>query len=620
VKDLLHQSFEQAVALCPAAVAVDAPDARLSFAGLDARSEQVARRLPGCAAAPVIGILLPPSTAFYMALVACMKAARVAIPLDPAMPDRKLAEMTADSGVRHVLTDADGQARAQALGLAAECLRIEGPVPADSPDKRAHQGVSVPIEALHRILTSGSSGAPTTVTIGREAEVVHAREMGEAYGHRPGMLVANLARHTSGAGMNGFWRALLNSVGLMSFDLRRESLAQVYGRLQQARPTALQGQPTLLEALASACAGRPPLLVERLILGGEALATAQLKRIGALLGADCLVTVNYSSTETMHVACFTASLPEMAALRRIPVGRALPSRRVVIVGTDGEPVAEGETGEIVVVSRYLALQLDGRSVAERFGTDQADPALRVYHTRDRGRFNEAGLLEHLGRMDRELKINGVRVDPLLIEAELERVPGVVRAVVFGLRDAHDQTRLIGCVQRDRRVGNGALRAALLARLPAAFVPVRWLDIETFPIGPAGKLDLQALQARCASELQAGAAGGEGAESPLRALLREQWSKALRRPVAEGAGSFFEEGGDSLAAAVLLTALGELGADELGTLWVAQHPTLAAQEQALSSRAAAMLAGAAPHQPQAAAARNAGASLDQAEILRRVGWV
>ncbi len=621
MKDTLRCAFDRAVACCPSATAVDAPDGRLTFAELDAKSERLARYLARQPFA-AIGILLAPSTAFYASLLACMKARVVAVPLDPAVPDPNLAAMSRDLDVKRFITDAAGAGRVEgfAEGIDSETA---GDMASDAGRTTSEPGAHWPAQALHRILTSGSSGRRTIVTIGREAEVVHAREMGEAYGYRPGMRVANLGRHVSGAGVNGFWRVLLGGSGLIAFDVQHESFEQIYRRLQAGRPVGLQGMPTLLDALAAACEGRPRLdSVERLVLGGEVLSPAQLRRIAALLPARCLVTVNYSSTETMHVACYTAQMAEMLALPRIPIGRPLPSRRVTIVGLDDKPVAAGEVGEIVVASKHLALSIEGPQAMERYASDRDDPELRTYRTRDLGRINELGLLEHLGRIDRQLKINGVRIDPALIEAELESVPGVNRAVVLGVAEDGDRVRLVGCVQRGPQATDSVLRAALWQRLPASFVPGCFVDVEAFPIGPTGKTDVRALEAHCGSVLAAQVAPNGGAESPLRAALLAAWSKALRRPVSVDAGSFFDEGGDSLTAAVLVTALAEVGAHDLGTLWVSEHPTLDAQERALAG-ALRLPPSAAPSADVSAApaAACAGpAAIDRDEALRRIGWV
>lgn len=611
MNDLLQHEFDRAVGRDPDALAVDAPDGRLSFAELDAWSDRLAAQLLGSTVP--CAILLAPSTAYYASLAACMKAGCPAVPLEPTLPDHKLASIARDLGVRRCLTDATCAARAKDFAEVLDCGPAEGPEPDGTVLQAIATSAGGQAGPLHRILTSGSSGSQTAVTIGREAEVVHAREMGAAYGVRPGTVFANLSRHTSAAGVNAFWRGLLNSAGFMTFDLMQESLASVHGRLQSASPVGLQGQPTSMEALAAACEGRPPLGVERLVLGGESLTPKQLRRIGVLVHGECMVSVNYSSTETMHVACFSAPLAQMIAMPRIPVGRPLPSRRVVLQGDDGAAVAAGEVGEIVVMSRFLALAIEGPTATERFGLDPDDPSVRVYRTGDLGRINDAGLLEHLGRVDRQLKVNGVRVDPALVEAELERLPGVTRAVVIGVRDAYDRVRLVACVRRDPvQAPDGVLRQALAARLAAAFIPTRWVDVDAFPVGPTGKTDARALQIRCAMALHGESDAAD--DSPLMALLRDQWAKALRRPLGANPGSFYDEGGDSLAAAVLATSLVNLGATGIGPFWVAQHPTLAAQVQALQS------AGTAP--PAAAAAESAAATgaADPDEILRRIGWV
>lgn len=635
-RDALYLAYVRAVRLAPHDRMLEAPDGSLSFAELDQRSDLLAARLAArlgpAAAGALVGILLPPCRDYYVALVACMKAGAIAMPLDPASP---AGEAEPEDLVCCLSAEAL-QERAASLAawvciVAAdqESVQKDDQLPdhaTDQASEHASVGEAGPgglPQALHRIVTSGSSGNRTRVTIGRSAMVIHAEELKQAYDYQRGRIYASLSRHTTAAGINFFWRVLLNAAGAQIVDLHQQGFDQIYDRMAAAGAVSLQGTVTTIGAFAAACGVRGPLeSVRRVLFGGESVPPSLTVQIAGLLARDCIAVVNYSSTETMHISVHTAPLASLCALERIPCGKPLPSRRVTLLGPDLQPVPAGEIGEIVVTSAWLALALEGPGLAERFYPHPEDPALRVYHTRDQGRWNAQGLLEHCGRLDRQLKIRGQRVDPLRVEQALDALAGVSRAVVLGLDRGEGQTELVACVVRDQALAPDlAIYAWLGARLPAACLPSRIVDLAVLPQLDGGKLDLAAI--RLAAQVQIKAAAepsdtGTGEESPLRQLLRQEWARVLGRTLAAEPGSFVAEGGNSLDAARLIAALGRLGWPGLDPVWVARHPTLAAQEQALLAQEQALLAqagGLTPATPQSPAPR-----LDHQAILRRLGWV
>ena len=633
--DALYAAYRQAVELDPLALAVDAPDGRLSFAELDAWSDQIAARLRAPAGS-VVAVFLSPSTAYYAAVVACMKLGALVQPLDPATPVETNPEHLPE--LHFCLTLRQLSERVRTLAPTLVCIEAEpgneAALPPVSLQPTAARG-------LHRLLTSGSSGTPTLATVGRDAILLHRTEMRVSYEYCPGSLNAGLNRHTVAAGLHCFWRLLLSGCGLLCFDLRQESFEQVYQRLQTGAVISIQGVPTVLDALASACLDKAPLpSVRRLIFGGETLLPAQLRRIAALIPPESIVAYNYSSSETMQITVFTAPLAEALQLDTIPCGRPLPSRQVEVLGPDLQPVPDGEPGEIVVTAAVMAIEISGGKAAERLRVHPQDPDLKIYHTGDLGRWNAQGQLEHLGRLDRRLKVRGVRVDPYQIEHLLAQVAGVNQVIVAGVPGTQQRTELVALVVRDpEQAPLPVLEAALRARLPEAFVPTRWIDIASVPQLPSGKMDMRALEqlaraGRAADSEQSLPEPSLEAppETALAALLRQEWARVLGREVSPAAGSFVSEGGDSLAATHLVTCLTRLGVPELTPLWVVRHPTLAAQEQALVPWAdilqAAALAGAealtarpgpasAPAQkPRSATAQ----TLDRQTVLNRLGWV
>ncbi len=629
VTDRLEETFNRVVDhAAPGAPAIDAPDGKLTLARLAAWAETIEARLGPSGVDRPVGVFIPPSRAYFAALVGCMKAGVMAVPIDPELPDEQIRSVLRQLRITlclstRTLTDRLREKDGIRVVVLSQNPPSSMPAGIDGPAQR-NGGV----RRLHCISTSGSSGHRTHAIIGRDAIVVHAQEMGVAYDYRPGTGVASLARPSSAAGINGFWRALLGGVGLVCCDLRRETFMEVYRRIASSGAVILHGTPTVLESFARACKGLGRLSeVRQVIVGGEPIAAAALGGIAAVVHPECMAYVNYSSTETLHVAVHRAPLRELARAARIPVGRPLPSRSVALLDPDGRTVPDGVLGEIVVTSAHIALELSGDGVDGRLRADADDPSRRAYWTRDLGRWNEDGLLEHHGRSDRQLKIRGERVMPTAVERELECIQGIERAAVVGVPDAFGQLRLCACLLRDAALATGeVIRQRLEQRLTGAAIPTLFVDIESLPLGPTGKTDYRALESVCRTALAGdGPAGVGGASSALELIgaLRSAWSAVLGRPVESDGRTFVEHGGDSLAAAALATALERRFGLRLAPLWVARHPTVAVQAEEISK----MLTGN-PKESRFEAERPVNPSrrdepldrTDMAAVLRRIGWV
>lgn len=272
----------------------------------------------------------------------------------------------------------------------------------------------------------------------------------------------------------------------------------------------------------------------------------------------------------------------------LPCGRPTPSREISLLKANGQWLspedAGGDIGEIVVSSAFMAAQIEGPQSGERFYPHPEKPELKVFHTRDRGRWNAQGQLEYVGRMDRQLKLRGIRIDPLLVEQELERVEGVSRAVVLGVPGPQGRSELVACYLRNQSQSapsQTVLQAQMQARLPLGSVPTRFFELESLPRLASGKTDLKTLESFCQKRLNSPAQlSSPKSHQALKKLLRTLWAEVLKHPIPEEGGLFTQQGGDSLSATLLVTHLQRRGVPELEPLWVAQHPSLEAQVQAL----------------------------------------
>ncbi len=126
---------------------------------------------------------------------------------------------------------------------------------------------------------------------------------------------------------------------------------------------------------------------------------------------------------------------------------------------------------------------------------------RMYRTGDRGYVNAEGDLVVAGRMDAQVKVRGMRIDPADIERALARLPGVREAaVVTAPTDAGEVELVAFLVPEDGDLAADDVRARLLETLPRNMVPARCLNIPRLPLSPHGKVDRKELADSCRTGL------------------------------------------------------------------------------------------------------------------------
>jgi acyl-CoA synthetase (AMP-forming)/AMP-acid ligase II len=217
----------------------------------------------------------------------------------------------------------------------------------------------------------------------------------------------------------------------------------------------------------------------------------------ALLPPDCVAQHTLASTEAQVIAQWMVPAGRLPGVS-LAAGSLEPLHEMALLDEHGAAVASGEAGELVLRGPYLAVGewRDGALVPGRLPPEPGRPGWRRFHTGDLARVEPDGLLRMLGRADRQVKINGVRVEPAEVEAVLRAEPGVADAAVLALGQP-GQVVLLGAVAAPGlapEAVSASLRQRLAASLPSAFRPARLLVLEELPRLPgAGKHDLQALR-------------------------------------------------------------------------------------------------------------------------------
>jgi amino acid adenylation domain-containing protein len=577
----VHQLFEAAAAQFPDHCALAGQNGHWTYRELNGRANQLARHLCSLGVGPGerVGVALERSPELIVALLGILKAGAAYLPLDLASPVERLAFMLADSRPRLLLTDTRLMEKLPPVEIPVVALdRAASVIAAAATDNLALP--HTPDALAYLMYTSGSTGRPKGVAVGHRA--IARLVVGAVYVQLDAstrMLCSSPIAFD--ASTFEIWGPLLHGGCCVVFPDELPSPSALTAVLVDYDVNTLFLTTALFNTLVDLS---PATIasVRQLLVGGEAQSVEHVRRF-LRHGFSTRLTNVYGPTEATVFACFYPVPPDLDAVSSIPIGRPIQDTEAYVLDDYRQPVPVGVAGELYLGGPGLAQGYWERPAltAERFLPHPLGPNRGpVYRTGDRVRWRAEGQLEFLGRVDRQLKVRGLRIEPGEVEEALMRHPSVRLALVTAHEVAiHDRRLTAYLVPAGQPPTRRALLAHLEQLLPAAWIPSAFMLLHALPLTSNGKVNHAALPVPPSYQPTA-AAPPPPPPSPLLAQLTEIFEIVLNvRPVRRH-DNFFALGGHSLLAMRLLHEIEEHFGQGVALASLYEEPTVAGLARAL----------------------------------------
>jgi amino acid adenylation domain-containing protein len=528
---------------------VDASGRQLRYGELDAQSNVLARalRARGIARGHRVGLCLPRDAGMLVALLAVLKSGAAYVPLDPAFPVARLSYMASDAELSAILVPPALAAPFDGVDVPLLDPDAAGMSDDASPLELAPDATldAQPMDAAYIIYTSGSTGQPKGVCLPHRAVVNFLVTMAR----EPGLLDSDrlVAVTTLSFDIAVLELFLPLAVGAQVIVASRDEVADptlLRGLLERHEATVMQATPSAWRALVdTGWTGGPGF---RALIGGEPLQPALAEQ---LMERSTALWNMYGPTETtVWSTCWQVQSPREG----ISIGRPIGNTSVWVLDPSGQPCAIGVPGEACIGGMGVALGYHRRDqlTAERFVPDpwSDEPGARLYRTGDLVRWRHDGLLEHLGRLDHQVKVRGFRIELGEIEAALSAHPSVSHCVVVTRSEGEDDVRLVAyCVTHAHLMDPLELREFLRERLPDYMLPQHIVRLQELPLLPNGKIDRNALPKPVSEIMTTQQRRSARLQTPEEITVAEIWSELLGASDISPLDNFFDLGGHSLLA-------------------------------------------------------------------------
>jgi amino acid adenylation domain-containing protein len=585
---LVHHRISERAAATPDAIAIECGEESLTYGELESRSDMLASRLrrDGGGREQLYGLLLPQGIDFTVAVVGILKSGSAYLPLDISMPLQRINQIVQDAKPLAIITNRSQSPKAELL--ATEFIFLD--------DKQSCfdlvcQVQSEPEDLAYVIYTSGTTGTPKGTMIEHQSlshiiDETIARNLICSSDR-----VLQLCSVGFDAAVEEMFTALCAGATLVIRPAWLLDSARIFlDFCDTARLTIIGIYASMLATIIDEMEARGsfPDTVRLITTGGERVRAEDVFRWQVFFSATqrpkpLLINV-YGLSETT-IANLVADLSQPSPLPGyVPIGHPLPGNELRVVDEHRNAVSPGETGELLISGVQLARgYLNRAELTERRFFVDPDNQIRWFRTGDRVRVGPDSELYFIGRIDRQVKVNGVRIELEEIERAIQSHADVKESFAMIHRFANTKEILVAFYVSDSSGLEPDLRKHLAALLPTMMLPHRYVQVSTLPINNRGKIDSTALGGLLNHALTP-AEPRETAFLPATDLDRQLhtiWLEVLGHGEFSASDNFFAIGGDSLSATRLLSLIEQRLGHRLPLASLFQTPTLASLATRLS---------------------------------------
>jgi tyrocidine synthetase-3 len=538
----------------------------ITYGQLDAMSDKLADDLlrKGIGSEKVVGVMASSGLGQFVALLGIMKSGGACLPIDPTYPKERVVYMLSDCKPSILITDHFWNGSLTFEGEFIDLFDYTDVSTLDDGELRSTVSAVHSPEDLSIVLyTSGTTGKPKGIMLEHGNLTAYLDAFQREFGLHSGDVVLQQASFAFDNFIEEVLPALATGASLVVMkkeDVLNPELLQK--KLHDKQVSVISCSSLLVNEINKLTL---PASLRLVISGGDVLKPEYISS----LSKHCAVYNTYGPTETTVCATYYRYSEDSD---RISIGKPIAHYRIYIVDKHGRPTPIGIPGQLCIAGSGVARGYCGSQelTKERFKTDLIQGE-RVYLTGDLAKWLPDGNLAFLGRVDRQVKLRGYRIELNEVEQALKQCQSIIDAIIVPIDEGTGGTSICAYMITERPMSAAELRSEMAKRIPDYAIPPYFIEVDRFPMTTQGKLDVKRLPSP-----QLTIKLGHTYEAPqdnIEEKLEELWCELLGQPRVGMMDHFFTIGGHSLKAAILASRIRKEFGSTLSIRDIFANPTI-----------------------------------------------